>query len=408
MGFPLDLNLLNEEDYKTLLGVNQELFHEIYQHYCLDGGPINSPDQLFHILYFIKTYPTLRHMKCLLQQQRHTKVDAYLYRRIKYLASQMKDIIPHEWNTRHTTTRNHDIDLFFGRSCLGAIDSFPIRICRPKSSVWRRGTYNGKYKTFVTKVQVICNHEGVPVWMSGPHAGTIHDVVLFRHYCPDLGHNTLLADKAYVGAYPPLITPFKKRPNHNVSEEQNDFNLVLSWYRATIEHLFSQYKKFNIIGTKYRGKIWADGGERLKAVLGLIGAIVALQIKKRPLKNLARTILTVQQQQDAKTHVEVKRPERKSMYGLPLGDSRDIFARRLPDGSITWIGSNPEPDCKGIDLGFRAADFVRGQHILCWWWGVWWPGTVLYVSSQSETLNIRWDRDGSETKKQPTCLCRPM
>src|SRR5690349_2583041 len=116
--------------------------------------------------------------------------------------------------------------------------------------------------------------------MSGPHAGTIHDIVLFRNYAPELEHNTLLADKAYVGAYPPLITPFKKRTNHDISEEQNDFNLVVSWYRATIEHVFSQYKKFNIIGTKYRGKIWADGGERL------IGAIVALQIKKRPLKNL--------------------------------------------------------------------------------------------------------------------------
>jgi hypothetical protein len=93
------------------------------------------------------------------------------------------------------------------------------------------------------QVQAVCDHRGNIMWFSGPHIGVTHDVELFRQVTPPLQDGErLLGDKAYVGEPEDLIVPYKKRKGV-LSERRENFNVVHSWYRATIEHCFAYVKR---------------------------------------------------------------------------------------------------------------------------------------------------------------------
>lgn len=129
------------------------------------------------------------------------------------------------WAERHK--QDMVWDDVFGTGVIGSLDSFPIVLRRAKNSVFRRGTFQGKYKLFIVKVQVVVNDIGLPLVWTGPHAGVRPDIRLWREEGPvmDLDH-MVFADKAYQGA-DDCITPFKRPRGGQLTEEQTDFNLVL-------------------------------------------------------------------------------------------------------------------------------------------------------------------------------------
>jgi hypothetical protein len=60
----------------------------------------------------------------------------------------------------------------------------------------------------------VVDNVGMPIWYSGPHIGTDHDIRIARDYPPPVILNeSLLADKAYCGRASPiwLQAPYKRR-----------------------------------------------------------------------------------------------------------------------------------------------------------------------------------------------------
>jgi hypothetical protein len=165
----------------------------------------------------------------------------------------MCHLINDQWDQRHQG--DNPCGSLFGVGCFGYVDTFPIKVQRPKDKDLRRATYSGKYKYHCFKVQTAVDHGGRPVYISGPHIGVRADVTLWKSHGPVMGDGDfVLGDKAYVGCSD-VIAPYKKSGSRELSQEKKDVNTVLSWFRVTIEHTFADIKKFNILGATFRGKV---------------------------------------------------------------------------------------------------------------------------------------------------------
>jgi len=92
----------------------------------------------------------------------------------------------------------------------------------------------------VAKFQLACDHRGTPIFWTGPHIGTVHDMKLWeRHPAPLDPRERWLADKAYnKKGHAELIYmyPHKKPRGSGLTLRQKSFNTGMSWYRTTVEH----------------------------------------------------------------------------------------------------------------------------------------------------------------------------
>jgi hypothetical protein len=115
-----------------------------------------------------------------------------IVRGVKALATQMKHIVQDNWQQRTNPVVTNDvIRQLYGDNCTFLIDTFPIRVRRPNKRKWRLALYQGKYKVHrfdlpdsqcpfthttslcslsqhcVVKIQLGCNHAGLPIILSG-------------------------------------------------------------------------------------------------------------------------------------------------------------------------------------------------------------------------------------------------
>lgn len=73
---------------------------------------------------------------------------------------------------------------------------------------------------------MICNFMGIPLRVSGPHAGVRSDIDIFRTNKPPLDAAELgLGDKAYFGDQD-VEPPFKKPIGGDLTDEQEQYNVV--------------------------------------------------------------------------------------------------------------------------------------------------------------------------------------
>lgn len=98
-----------------------------------------------------------------------------LRKRIVWLGKVMKKgVVDQIWeNFEDYAVTNKIIQKLYGAACKLQIDTMPIRCNRPKNKKWRLAMYSGKYKATVLKVEVCCNHAGLPVYYS--HTRYWHD-----------------------------------------------------------------------------------------------------------------------------------------------------------------------------------------------------------------------------------------
>jgi len=104
------------------------------------------------------------------------------------------------------------------------------------------------------------SHSGVPIWYSGPHLPR-HDSYLFEAYPPPFtALEKALCDLAYIkmDRLGQVITPFKRRRRGELTELQETFNSVHSWFRVTVEHTNAAIRSFKILGSRYRGEIFGE------------------------------------------------------------------------------------------------------------------------------------------------------
>ena len=129
------------------------------------------------------------------------------------------DEVPTAWNARQG--EHNRLPHLFSSHVTGSVDTFPVYVSRPKNAWWQKKLYNGKYGanvnthdlrilTFrecahyahlgghVAKFQIACDHRGTPIYWSGPHLGTMHDIKIWKQNSAKLGpRERWLADKAY-------------------------------------------------------------------------------------------------------------------------------------------------------------------------------------------------------------------
>ena len=364
---------------------------------------------------------------------------ARLRRWLRYLAVPLSGVINQQWARRKQSENTREISNVFGNSCIGSVDTFPIKIYRPKDRVLQKATYSGKYKYHCFKIQAIADNGGRPVYLSGPHVEVRADIDIWRLNGPELDANEyVLGDKAYVGAQG-VSVPYKKPPGGDITAGQKDFNTIHSWCRVTVEHVFGQMKKFNILGTTYRGRvsflcyavllvcyvvcmlllvlfvliancnfrshqIWSKRSvEMLEDAVLVIAGLTVLQFQEKPLRS--DVLLPEIDDEDNRVPLgdAVDFADYKRMWRLPashshlkLGDPDcDIT---LEDGKVTGPGDPPTANEENsVNTGCSVADFQVGDQVLGWWWRRWWPTKVQYLSKRNQTLTLRWEWDCSVT-----------
>ena len=211
---------------------------------------------VFLLLYYMKIYPPQQSLSLtIIGKEGNT---ARLVSKLSDMALELSDkinLIQRFWDERFDETNL--LPHLFGCFTTGCLDVFPLYRRRSTSKMIRDRTYNGKYKHQVDKFQIICDHLGRCIWLSGPHPGSDHDGNLWSRFNPIhkmTAFETILADKAYIGQ-PKCVSQFKKTSKTGLSEIQKGWNSVHGFYRVIVEHTIGFSKFFGILRQDYRGQV---------------------------------------------------------------------------------------------------------------------------------------------------------
>jgi hypothetical protein len=122
-----------------------------------------------------------------------------------------------------------------------------------------RPFYSGKHRKHGMNLQVIASPHGDIVWVSGPLPGSVHDLTAARIWgiVRRLAAAGLivLADKGYIGAGEPVLTPCRGR---NKPPSQKAANRAHAQLRSPAERANAQLKTWHIL-RKLRCCPWRAG-----------------------------------------------------------------------------------------------------------------------------------------------------
>jgi hypothetical protein len=115
-----------------------------------------------------------------------------------------------------------------------------------------RELYSGKHKTTGLNVQVACDLNGHPAWISDPVDGCRHDTaaLALSGVIDTLDPNNWIGDKGYAGN--DMITPIKKPAHRKLLDWEKEFNTGVNKIRYQIEQTIANLKTWRILHTDYR------------------------------------------------------------------------------------------------------------------------------------------------------------
>jgi len=147
-------------------------------------------------------------------------------------------------------------------------------------------------------------------------------------------------------------------------------------------------KKFNIIGSVYRGSVVKDSA-MLHSYFTIIAGIVVLEAKAVPLRSVQPLSIPEEDEMEAEATRE-RWASVKFFRGdgrFPLGDpERDLQEDEA--GDSVGVGDRP----RMIHRSENAfAELATGQQVLVWYWGWYWPGVIVHCAPTLQTFTIRWD-----------------
>ena len=138
------------------------------------------------------------------------------------------------------------------------VDVTECKINRPISNEIQREYYSGKKKYHTIKIQIIIEEDTKKIVHVAFDKGHVHDFTLFKESTEKLSELfKFLADSGYQGLekiMPNSLTPKKKTRNEKLTDEDKQFNHLISTYRISIEHINRQVKIFRILGERYRNR----------------------------------------------------------------------------------------------------------------------------------------------------------
>jgi hypothetical protein len=126
----------------------------------------------------------------------------------------------------------------------------------------------------------------------------------------------LLGDAGYVGCED-VITPHKRPPKGELTEEQHLFNRCVGWWRSTVEHVIGYVKRFQMIGGTYRGNLKTTRGRVvLFSAFKIAVHCSAMHIRAQPKRRFEDSIQRfgvyldrLQASGTFKSHIDIKRDE---------------------------------------------------------------------------------------------------
>ena len=137
------------------------------------------------------------------------------------------------------------------------IDCTVCPIERPSDNEIQRLFYSGKHKMHCVKYEVAVRPDGIICWVNGPHQGSMSDITVYREERMENDlplEERILGDKGYVGE-PRIITPRKKMPGRDLSEDEQAFNALINHRRIIVENCFAMVKTFRAMSTPWRQQL---------------------------------------------------------------------------------------------------------------------------------------------------------
>jgi len=112
--------------------------------------------------------------------------------------------------------------------------------------------YSGKHHCAGFNHQIICTLDGVPLVITDPVPGAHHDTFAYRWHGLDrfLDPHDTLADKGYQGL--DLITPVKKLPGGELTDDEKHLNRHINHHRVVIERVIAHFKCWRVLSSIFR------------------------------------------------------------------------------------------------------------------------------------------------------------
>ena len=137
------------------------------------------------------------------------------------------------------------------------IDVTEIRIERPKYN--QSNKYSGKKKYHTMKIQIIKGEKTGFIYEIQIGLGAEHDFHLFKRTFKGSPNNVCYtADLGYIGIdkiHSNCLVPSKNSKNHKLTDDEKEFNKLISATRIFIEHTNSWIKRFKLLSTKFRNDL---------------------------------------------------------------------------------------------------------------------------------------------------------
>ena len=164
------------------------------------------------------------------------------------------------------------------------VDATEPAVQRSSDDETQRQHYSGKMKRHTRKTQLIVNERGEMQCLSRSTSGSLHDLKHFR--CS--GASEQIPKEATVGGDAgcdglgndlpehSVITSFKARRNHPLTEEQKLLNQEFSRLRIIVENTICQLKHFKVLAHQFRHSV-ALYDDAFRAVVALVNP----RIKRR-------------------------------------------------------------------------------------------------------------------------------
>ena len=110
----------------------------------------------------------------------------------------------------------------------------------------------GKHHCAGFNHQIICTLDGVPLVITDPVPGAHHDTFAYRWHGLDrfLDPHDTLADKGYQGL--DLITPVKKLPGAELTDDEKHLNRHVNHHRVVIERVIAHFKCWRVLSSIFR------------------------------------------------------------------------------------------------------------------------------------------------------------
>ena len=128
-------------------------------------------------------------------------------------------------------------------------------IQRPKNKSARKRYYSGKKKRHTQKIEIAVTTSGKIINISQTTPGRVHDIKIRQRGSPLPPTAEKYVDLGYQGIQhtdPLAHLPHKKPKGGKLTAQQKSDNLKHSKIRIAVEHHFSRFKKFRILGEVYR------------------------------------------------------------------------------------------------------------------------------------------------------------